>query len=78
MDLKMLIPTIKVLQKEIQSICNFCFLNIVKIEPLNKVQSFFLEKNAFNACKTSLFISFISLMGKIFEEVFCAASTTLK
>jgi hypothetical protein len=31
----------KMLLKEIQSPCNFSFLKIVKIEPANKVQSFF-------------------------------------
>jgi hypothetical protein len=35
------IPTMEMLQKEIQSLCNFSFLKIVKIEPTNKVQSFF-------------------------------------
>jgi hypothetical protein len=35
-----LIPTVEMLQKEIQSLCNFSFLEIVKIEPGNKVQSF--------------------------------------
>jgi hypothetical protein len=35
------IPTVEMLQKEIQSLCNFSFLKIVKIEPANKVQSFF-------------------------------------
>jgi hypothetical protein len=39
--LKMLIPTVQMLQKEIQSLCNFSFLKIVNIEPTNKVQSFF-------------------------------------
>jgi hypothetical protein len=38
-------------------------LKIVKIEPTNKVQSFFLERDAFTACKTSLFIFFTSLIG---------------
>jgi hypothetical protein len=38
-------------------------LKIVKIEPANKVQSFFSEKDPFSACKTSLFISFTSLIG---------------
>jgi hypothetical protein len=38
------------------------FLKIVKIEPANKVQNFVLERDAFNACKTSLFISFTSLI----------------
>jgi hypothetical protein len=34
------IPMVEMLQKESQSLCNFSFLNIVKIEPTNKVQSF--------------------------------------
>jgi hypothetical protein len=51
------------LLKEIQSQCNFSFLKIVKIEPPNKIQSFILERDAFNARKTSLFISFTSLIG---------------
>jgi hypothetical protein len=50
------------LQKEIQSLCNFSFLKIVKIEPANKVQIYFLERDTFNAHKTSLFISFTSLI----------------
>jgi hypothetical protein len=33
------IPMVEMLQKEIQSLCNFSFLKIVKIEPANKVQS---------------------------------------
>jgi hypothetical protein len=41
----------------------FFFLKIVKIEPANKVQTYFLERNAFSAHKTSLFISFTSLIG---------------
>jgi hypothetical protein len=54
----------EMLQKEIQSLCNFSFLKIVKIEPSNKVQSvFFSEWDAFNARKMSLFISFTSLIG---------------
>jgi hypothetical protein len=59
----MLIPTVEMLPKEIQNLCNFSFLNIVEIEPANKVQSFFLERDAFSARKTSLFISFTSLIG---------------
>jgi hypothetical protein len=51
------------LHKKIQSVCDFFFLKIVKIEPANKVQSFFLEINAFSARKTSLLISFTSLIG---------------
>jgi hypothetical protein len=38
---KMSIPMVEMLQKEIQSLCNFSFLKIVKIEPVNRVQSFF-------------------------------------
>jgi hypothetical protein len=56
-------PTVEMLLKEIQSLCNFCFLKIVKIEPANKVQIYFLERDAFSAYKTSLFISFTSLIG---------------
>jgi hypothetical protein len=54
---------VEMLHKEIQSLCNFSFLKIVKIEPANKVRSFFLERNPFSARKTSLFISFTSLIG---------------
>jgi hypothetical protein len=54
---------VEMLKKEIQSLCNFSFLKIVKIEPANKVQSFFPERDAFSARKTSLFISFTSLIG---------------
>jgi hypothetical protein len=35
------IPVVEMLQKEIQSLCNFSFLKIVKIEAANKVQSSF-------------------------------------
>jgi hypothetical protein len=35
------IPTAEMLHQEIQSLCNFSLLKIVKIEPANKVQSFF-------------------------------------
>jgi hypothetical protein len=42
--LKMSIPTMEMLQKEIQSLCNFSFLKIVKIEATNKVQSFFQKE----------------------------------
>jgi hypothetical protein len=41
--LKMSILTVELLQKEIQSLCNFSFLKVIKIEPANKVQSFFSE-----------------------------------
>jgi hypothetical protein len=57
------IPIVEMLPKEIQSLCNFSFLKIVKIEPANKVHIYFLEKDAFSACQTSLFISFTSLIG---------------
>jgi hypothetical protein len=57
------IPMVEMLHKEIQSLCNFSFLKIVKIEPANKVHSFFLERDAFNARKTSLVISFTLLIG---------------
>jgi hypothetical protein len=53
---------VEMLKKEIQSQCNFSFSKIVKIEPANKVQSFFPESDGFNAYKTSLFISFTSLI----------------
>jgi hypothetical protein len=58
-----LIPTVEMLQKEIQSLCNFSFLKIVKSEPANKVQNFLSERDVFRARKTSLFISFTSLIG---------------
>jgi hypothetical protein len=61
--LKMLIPMMEILQKEIQSLCNFSLLKFIKIEPANKVQSFFSKRDAFSARKTSLFISFTSLIG---------------
>jgi hypothetical protein len=43
------IPMVEMLPKEIQSLYNFSFLKIVKIEPTNKVQIYFLEKDAFSA-----------------------------
>jgi hypothetical protein len=57
------IPMVEMLHKQIQSLCNFSFLKIIKIEPANKVQSFFSEKDAFSARKTSLVTSFTSLIG---------------
>jgi hypothetical protein len=57
------IPMVEMLHQEIQSLCNFSFLKIVKIEPANKVQSFFSERDPFSTRKTSLFISFTSLIG---------------
>jgi hypothetical protein len=41
-----LIPTVEMLQIEFQSLGNFFFLKIVKIEPANKVQSFFFKKRS--------------------------------
>jgi hypothetical protein len=38
------IPTMEMLHKEIQSLCNFSFLKIVKIEYANKVQGYFHEE----------------------------------
>jgi hypothetical protein len=58
----MSISAVEMLQNEIQSLCNFSFLRIVKIEPASKVQSFFSKRDAFSARKTSLFISFTSLI----------------
>jgi hypothetical protein len=46
------------------------FLKIVKIEPANKVQIYFLERDAFIARKTSLFISFTSLIGMKWTKTF--------
>jgi hypothetical protein len=43
--LKMSIPTVEMLQKEIQSLCNLFFLKIVKIESANKVKVFFRKKS---------------------------------
>ena len=48
---KMSIPMVEMLKNK-----------IVKTEPANKVQSFFIERDAFSARKTSLFISFTSLI----------------
>jgi hypothetical protein len=59
----MSIPMVEMLKKEIQSQSKFYFFKIVKIEPANKVQSFFPERDAFSAHKTSLFISFSLLIG---------------
>jgi hypothetical protein len=35
---------VQMLQKEMKSLCNFSFLETVKIEPANKVQSFFQKE----------------------------------
>jgi hypothetical protein len=37
----MLIPTLEMIQKDIQGLYNFSFLEIVKMEPANKVKVFF-------------------------------------
>jgi hypothetical protein len=57
---KMSIPMVEMLQKEIQSLCNFSFLKIVKIDPANKVQSFFLQKEMPSALVKQHF-SYLSL-----------------
>jgi hypothetical protein len=57
------IPTVEILPKEIWSLCNFSFFKTIKVEPANKVQIYFLERNAFSTHKTSLSISFTSLIG---------------
>jgi hypothetical protein len=41
-----LIPTVEMLKEEIWSLRNLSFLKIVKIEPANKVQSFFFWKRS--------------------------------
>ena len=41
---KMSIPIVEILQKEIQSLCNFSFLKIVKFKPIIKVQSSFQKE----------------------------------
>jgi hypothetical protein len=64
------IQMVEMLQEEIQSLCNFSFLKIVKIEPANKVQSFFSERDPFSARKTSLFISFTSLIRMEWTKAF--------
>jgi hypothetical protein len=51
------------LLKEIQSLHNFSFLKIVRIEPTNKVQIYNSKRDAFSAYKTSLVISLTSIIG---------------
>jgi hypothetical protein len=58
------------LKKEMQSLCNFSKLKIVKIEPTNKVQSYLLQNVGLTAHKTSLFISFSSLYGMELTKAF--------
>jgi hypothetical protein len=60
--LKMSILTVEMLQKEIQSLCNFSFLKIVKLRPQTRFKVF-SERDAISAYKTLLFISFTSLIG---------------
>jgi hypothetical protein len=55
-----LIPIVEMLKEEIQSLCNFSFLKIVKIEPANKVQSFFLQKEILSV-PVKLHFSYLSL-----------------
>jgi hypothetical protein len=40
----LLIPMVEMLQKEFQSVCNFSFLKIIKIEPATRFKVFFLQK----------------------------------
>jgi hypothetical protein len=58
-----LISMVEMLHQEIQNLCNYSFLKIAKIEPENKVQSFFSKRDFFCARKTSLFISFTLVIG---------------
>jgi hypothetical protein len=58
------IPTVEMLQKEIQSLWKFSFLKIVKIELVNKVQSFIHKEMPSVPFKTSLFKSFTSIIKK--------------
>jgi hypothetical protein len=60
---KIPIPMVEMLQKEMQSLCNFSFLKIVKIEVQTRFKGFFPERDAFSARKTSRFIFFTSLIG---------------
>jgi hypothetical protein len=39
-----LIPIVEMLQEEIQSLCNFFFLKIVKIEPAKRFKVFFQKE----------------------------------
>jgi hypothetical protein len=57
------IPTVEMLQEEIQSLCNFSFLKLLKLIPQTRFKVYFSERNPFGARKTSLFISFTSLIG---------------
>jgi hypothetical protein len=62
MDLKNMDPNDGNVAERNSKSMQFFFLEIVKIEPANKVQSFFSKWDAFKAHKTSLFISFTSLI----------------
>jgi hypothetical protein len=53
------IPMVEMLQKEFQSLCN-SFLKIVRIEPANKVQSFFFKKRSLQ-CPEKHHFSYLSL-----------------
>jgi hypothetical protein len=64
MDLKNVDPNGGNIEERNSKSMQFYFISkIIKNEPANKVQSFFQERDAFNACKTSLFISFTLLIG---------------
>jgi hypothetical protein len=60
--LKISIPNGGNVAKRNSKSMQFFFLEIVKFEPPNKVQCSFSKRDAFNAHKTSIFISFTSLI----------------
>jgi hypothetical protein len=49
-----LIPTVEILEKEIQSLCKFSCLKTVKLSPQTRFKVFFSERDAFSAHKTYL------------------------
>jgi hypothetical protein len=61
---------VEMLHKEIQNVCNFSFLKIVKVEPANKVQFIFLEREAFSARKTLLFGTIFFYLKNIYMNNF--------
>jgi hypothetical protein len=63
MDLKNINPNDGNVEEGNSKSMQFFLSNIVKIEPRIKFQSFLSKRDVFNAHKTSLFISFTSLIG---------------
>jgi hypothetical protein len=63
MDFKNVNPNGGNVAEKISKSMQFFFVKIVKIELTDKVQSFFSERDVFSAHKTSLVISFTSLIG---------------